>query len=65
MTVWNKSSGVNTDWSKPSGISSVAETFELTQETGDNLLLETGDNILAEFWSGFKKIAGIINTIWQ
>lgn len=63
--MWLKPSGVNTEWSKPAGISSTAETCNLLQENGDNLLLETGDNILVEFWSGFRKIRSVINTIWQ
>lgn len=65
MTVWSKSSGIDTGWTKPAGISSAIETDNLLTESGVDLLTESENNILAEFWSGFRKIVGVINTIWQ
>ena len=65
MTKWTEPSGVDTGWSKPSGIASTIETCILLQENGENLLQENGETILCTFWSGFRKIVNGITTIWK
>lgn len=64
-TTWQKPSEVDTSWTEPDDITSTGETENLLDETGEVILDETGENILAEFWSAFRKVKNIINTIWQ
>jgi len=65
MTFWSKPSGVDTGWTRPADLTVTSETDILLCEDGSELLQETENTILIEFWSGFRKIVSVINTIWQ